>query len=416
MTEFLVLGAGMAGIGAALALQARGHAVTVLDRGTPGSETSHGNAGVIQSEAVEPYAFPRDPRVLARYALGRTNDLVWHLRDLPAQAPALWRYFRASGAAHHAEIAASYAQLIGRATRDHAPLIDASGSGNLIRKSGLGEVLRTPRAIEEARRQADRMRDRYGVPSEILTGAAIRAADPALTGDVAGLLLWTGSWSASDPGALTRAYAELFERRGGRILKGDAETLSRTRTAWRIDSEEGPVDGEQVVVALGPWSPELLARFGLRVRMIWKRGYHAHYRTPVDLARPYLDGANGVVMTSTTRGLRITTGAELVRRDGPLSDRQMTRGRRALSELLEIGGAVPDSTWTGHRPCLPDMLPLVGRSPKEPSMWFDFGHGHQGFTLGPTTGEILADMVEGRNDALTQALDPGERKDALVMP
>ena len=414
MAEFLVLGAGMVGIGAAVALQTRGHAVTVLDRGAPGSETSHGNAGVIQSEAVEPYAFPRDPRVLARHALGRTNDLVWHLRDLPQQAPALWAYFRASGPARHADIAASYSRLIRRATRDHAPLIEASGSGTLIRKSGLGEILRTERAIEAASHQAVRLRDRYGVPSEILTGGAIRASAPALTGDVAGLLLWTDTWSASDPGALTRAYAALFERRGGRILRGDAMSLSRARAAWRVETGEGPVEAEQVVVALGPWSPDLLRRFGVRVRMIWKRGYHAHYRTPVDLARPYLDGANGVVMTSTARGLRITTGAELVRRDGPVSDRQMTRGRRALGEVLEIGDPVPDSAWTGHRPCLPDMLPMVGRSPDEPSMWFDFGHGHQGFTLGPTTGEILADLVEGRDDALARALDPGARKDALA--
>ncbi|WP_108260424.1 FAD-dependent oxidoreductase [Mangrovicoccus ximenensis] len=54
MAQIAVIGAGMAGIGAALALQARGRDVTVIDRLWPGEGTSHGNAGLIQAEAAEP--------------------------------------------------------------------------------------------------------------------------------------------------------------------------------------------------------------------------------------------------------------------------------------------------------------------------------------------------------------------------
>ena len=86
-SDVIVLGAGMVGIGSALALQARGHAVTVVERhALAGRETSLGNAGVLQGEAMEPYAMPRDLATLARYAMGAGNDLRWHLRDLPALA------------------------------------------------------------------------------------------------------------------------------------------------------------------------------------------------------------------------------------------------------------------------------------------------------------------------------------------
>src|SRR5690606_19326472 len=59
-TSVLVLGGGMVGSCAALHLAQRGHAVTLIDRREPGRETSYGNAGIIQREAVEPYAFPRE--------------------------------------------------------------------------------------------------------------------------------------------------------------------------------------------------------------------------------------------------------------------------------------------------------------------------------------------------------------------
>jgi D-amino-acid dehydrogenase len=43
------------------------------------------------------------------------------------------------------------------------------------------------------------------------------------------------------------------------------------------------------------------------------------------------------------------------------------------------------------------MLPVVGAAPRHKGLWFNFGHGHQGFTLGPTTGEVLADVMSGRS-------------------
>jgi D-amino-acid dehydrogenase len=49
----------------------------------------------------------------------------------------------------------------------------------------------------------------------------------------------------------------------------------------------------------------------------------------------------------------------------------------------------------GARPCLPDMLPVIGRAPRHPGLWFDFGHQHHGLTLGPATGRLLAEMMTG---------------------
>ncbi|SFD17557.1 NAD(P)/FAD-dependent oxidoreductase [Tropicimonas isoalkanivorans] len=409
MSHFIVLGAGMAGVGAALALQARGHGVTVVDRREPGSETSHGNAGVIQAEAAEPYALPRDLPTLLSYALGRSNDVLWHLRDLPGAAPALWRYFRCSAPQRHARTSQIYARLTARATDDHAPLVAASNSEGLIRRTGLGEFHRSERSLETAARNAERIGRTYGVPSRVLVGADMTRAEPALRGDPAGLLLWEGPWSCSDPGALTRAYAALLEARGGQVVTGDALSLRQQGSGWRVQGADGPVDGTDAVVCLGPWSPDLLSRLGYRVPMVWKRGYHGHFASPAQLVRPYLDAEYGVVLASMTLGLRLSTGAELVSRDAPRTLRQLDRGRRAAGELVEIGAPIEDGIWHGHRPCLPDMLPLVGSAPRHRGLWFDFGHGHQGFTLGPTTGAMLAEIVDGRRDDLTDALSPANR-------
>lgn len=414
MAEVLVLGAGMVGIGTALALQARGHAVTLVDRREPGRETSYGNAGLIQREAVEPYAIPRELPTLWRYLTGQSNDVTYHLRDVFRFAPALWSYFRASATPRHRAIARTYAQLIARSTDDHAPLIAAADAEGLIRRAGFYQVYREARAFDGATREAERLRQTYGVASRLLDGAALMVEEPALRKSLAGAVHWTDSWSTNDPAALVEAYVRLFQARGGRLVTGDAAGLERQGNVWRVPGDGGAFEAAAAVVALGPWSPDLLARFGYRVPMVWKRGYHRHFEHPTPLNRPLMDVANGVVLSSMQQGLRMTTGAEIVARGGSINPRQLERGRAAAREILELGEPVEAQPWFGHRPCMPDMLPVVGAAPLHPGLWFNFGHGHQGLTLGPTTGELLAELFDGEDSALAQALSPARRLPAAA--
>lgn len=383
----------MVGIGAALALQGRGHAVTVIDRRDPGQETSFGNAGVIQIEAMQPYPMPRDLATLLRYGLGMTNDVVWRWQDLPSFAPQVLSYFNASAAKPFAKITAQYSQLIARVHDDHAPLIQASGAGNMIRKTGLAEIYRSAKAMDKAARSAEDMVARFGLNMRLTDGPDLAREDPGMSADIAGAVVWQDSWSCEAPGDLVNSYANLFCNRGGRILHGDANSLRQSKSGWQVDSKDGAAQGQHVVVALGPWSSQFLRPYGYRIPMLLKRGYHAHVDSSASLSRPYLDAEHGYVMSPMRDGLRLTTGAELCRMDRPQSRRQLDHTLLKSAELVAHDGKTKGEIWHGHRPFLPGMLPKVAAAANHQGMWFNFGHGHHGFTLGPTTGELLADMI-----------------------
>jgi D-amino-acid dehydrogenase len=100
------------------------------------------------------------------------------------------------------------------------------------------------------------------------------------------------------------------------------------------------------------------------------------------------------------RGLRITTGAELTGRPAASTPVQLGRAEAAARELLALGEPVEPRPWIGTRPCMPDMLPVIGQAPGHPGLWLHFGHGHQGFTLGPATGRLLAEMMTGERPFL----------------
>ena len=92
--DVVVLGAGMVGVSVAVHLQKRGKQVVLIDRRQPGEETSYGNGGLVQREAVFPHPFPREIAELRRIAKNRSVDVHYHLSGLPGLAGPLFRYWR----------------------------------------------------------------------------------------------------------------------------------------------------------------------------------------------------------------------------------------------------------------------------------------------------------------------------------
>jgi len=92
-------------------------------------------------------------------------------------------------------------------------------------------------------------------------------------------------------------------------------------------------------------------------------------------------------------GLRLTTGAELALRDDAPQPTQLAPAQACARTLVELGQPSPLAPWMGSRPCMPDMLPVMGPAPHHSGLWLNFGHGHQGFTLGPVAGRLLAEMI-----------------------
>jgi D-amino-acid dehydrogenase len=196
---------------------------------------------------------------------------------------------------------------------------------------------------------------------------------------------------------VTKAYAARFSTLGGVMLTGDARTLHRSGTDWRIDTSAGALDAKEVIVALGPWAPDVLRPLGIDLPLAVKRGYHRHFRAQgnAGLSRPVVDIENGYCLAPMEQGIRITTGAEFADRDAPPTPVQFDRLMPAARELFPLGERADDKTWLGNRPCFADSTPVIGRAPGQGGLWLAYGHAHWGLTLGPVTGRLVADLVTG---------------------
>jgi len=396
--DAIVLGAGMEGVSAALHLQARGRDVALVDRhGAAGLETSFGNAGLIERASYFPHLFPRDPEKLVLYALNLLPEAHYHVASLPYIAPWLYRYYRESSPERAARHAAAVRPLIERCLIEHEALIQQAGAGDLLRKTGWIKLYRTPKTLAQGLAEAERL-GAYELRIDVLDSAGVAAREPYLLQEVAGGVHFLDTASIDDPSRLAQAYAALFTSRGGRLLAGDARTLAQAGDGlWRVATRDGEAQARDVVVALGPWSDEIFRPLGYDIPLGWKRGYHMHYAPGHGalLRHPLYDADNGYVLAPMTKGIRLTTGAEFARRDAPPTPVQVEKTEPIVRALFPLAERVDPTPWMGRRPCLPDMLPIIGKAPRHEGLWFDFGHQHLGFTLGPASGRLLAEMITG---------------------
>ncbi|MCB8822490.1 NAD(P)/FAD-dependent oxidoreductase [Microvirga rosea] len=394
--DVMILGAGAIGVSTALHLQSRGRSVCLIDRRAPGEETSYGNAGLIERASVIPYAMPRRLSTLLRYSLNRAPDVRYSPLHLAKMGGWLFQYWRHSSREGLLRATKAMLPLIESCVVEHDYLIGQARLEHLVNRKGWIEVFRTEKGREAALISAESAA-KYGVHYDVLDQTQLRAQEPHLLQAPIGGVHWREPTTVSDPGALVKGYASLFEQRGGRMAIGDARSLMRSGDAWVVRTSEGPITCRQAVVALGPWSDQIFRPLGYRFPLAVKRGYHMHYEKPeeVELGCPILDFEGGYVLAPMTRGIRLTTGVELAGSDAKENWRQVDQAEALARKLVPLGARVDPKPWLGRRPCLPDMRPIIGSAPDHSGLWFSFGHAHHGLTLGPASGRLLAEIMTG---------------------
>jgi D-amino-acid dehydrogenase len=396
--DVVVLGAGIVGVASALHLQQRGRSVALVDRRGPGEETSYGNAGLIQREAFLPYTFPKGIGKLIRYALNGETEAHYQLSGVLSVLPFLYRYWRNASPERVARTAEANRPLFENCLAEHEALAAEAGITELLRYGGWIQIARKPETMAEKVAEAATLKAEFGVNATVLDAKSLAAIEPHLSIDrVAGAIHWSDPASLRDPLALTQGYAALFEKRGGRILKGDATTLESGTWGWRVATDQGSLAATQALVCLGPWSSDIFGPLGYDIPLGVKRGYHMHYRAAgnASLGHTVIDTDTGFALAAMTKGIRMTTGAEFARRDAPPTPVQVDRCEPRARELFPITERAEAEPWLGRRPALPDMTPVIGEAPRHPGLWFNFGHAHHGLTNGAVCGRLVAEMMTG---------------------
>ena len=392
--DVIVLGAGIVGVSAAVAARQQGLSVVLVDRREPGSETSYGNAGVLSSGSILPLNKPSLWSALPSYLTNRHAalrwDPSWTIRNIGWVA----RFLGNARGSRTKPRAAALHGLIGGSLKLHREWIVKAGAAHRIRESGWLKVWRSD-AVEAAKREQAFLAE-YGIASRLLDRQEISALEPNIVPVYRVGLLHTQTASVDSPGAVVKAYARMFANAGGEIQNSEIKSITPDGDRWRVMLSDGTITARHVVVALGPWSSDLLRPLGYRVPLAFERGYHREFKpNPArTLQRPIHDAEGSFLMAPMEQGIRITTGVELTDRDAPSCFAQLEAVVPLAHGVVEFGEAVGEP-WRGSRPTLPDSLPMIGPAPRHGGLWLAFGNQHIGLTTGPATGAAVVAMIAG---------------------
>lgn len=397
--QVVVLGAGIVGVSVALELLDRGFEVTLMDRKFPGEETSYGNAGVWTRSSLVPINNPTLWKNLPKFVSNRTTALRYYLPFLMRNLNWTFRFLMNARHSKVLETAAALDQLISLSMQEHMRLVAAAGEEKRLSEKGWMFLYRNPAGFEASRLTRD-IFDRFDLDTEILDADQISDLEPSLNRIFSAATWIKDAKSIDNPGALVAAYAKLFVAKGGKFVQKSAQSLSQSGSGWNVTTQDGDnVVCDDLVVALGPWSPGLLKTVSINVPMGYERGYHMHFRSANGghLNRPICDASGGYVLAPMEQGYRLTTGVELDACDAPEKINQFEQAVSSAKEAFPLTGPVENSPWMGRRPTLPDSRPIIGAVPKRKGLWLAFGHQHIGFCTGPGTARVLADLMTGQS-------------------
>lgn len=410
----VVIGAGIVGICTAIELRRSGLEVTVLDRLEPGQGCSFGNAGILAAQAVVPIGLPGAGGQLPRMLFDAESPLSLPWASLPRWLPWLLRMRRASTLSRVSEIADAMKALYRSTMQLHQELAREAGVPELVLPTPGLYVHRSPSGTDLKQGLAWRLRRERGADIEVLEGAALREAEPALSAEYTRGVRMGPMGCTVNPLRLVQAYAALLVRMGGNVQRASVSHLQpRTpsanpgdgrREGVTVHTSAGPVHADLAVVAAGAWSAELLKPLGLNLPLIAERGYHVTFADPgVRLNHMVTEIEAHFACTSMEMGLRVAGTEELGGPDDAPRWRRAEVLQRQARRLFPAARLEQASQWMGPRPGLPDSLPAIGPVPGQPGVFVAAGHGHLGLTGAPHTGQWVAEMVVGKRAAMSLA-------------
>ncbi|MEY9199843.1 D-amino-acid dehydrogenase [Sinorhizobium fredii] len=392
----VVVGAGIIGTTIAYELQRRGKGAVLVERDPDGKGASYGNMASIAVTEFMPASRPSVWAQTPKWLVDPEGPVRIRPSYLPKLTPWFLRFLEASRPSRVKELEAAGAVLCRRVYEDLMPLLQAAELTDMLTEEGCLSLY-----ADEAEFRADRehiaVLERFGFRHEVLGGNAIRDLEPALTTKIGKAVLFPDNRSIRDPYKLLLKLREKFLALGGRIEQGEVAGFDSGDRVKAVRLKDGrSVAASRVVLAAGAYTGKLARLLGEPVPLETERGYHTQIMAPgISMRHSIIWPARAFMVTPTAGGIRVGGTVEMAGLEAAPDYRRakvlVKRAREALPDLR----AEKATEWMGHRPALPDTVPIIGPSAKHRGIFYATGHGHLGLTYAATTGRLIADLVTG---------------------
>ncbi|WP_338746002.1 glycine oxidase ThiO [Pseudomonas putida] len=171
-----------------------------------------------------------------------------------------------------------------------------------------------------------------------------------------------------------------------------------------VQTAEGVLAADEVVLSAGAWSGDLLRTLGLELPVEPVKGQMILFKCTEDFL-PSMVLAKGRYAIPRRDG-HILVGSTLEHAGydkTPTEDALESLKASAVELLPGLEGATVVGHWAGLRPGSPEGIPYIGPVPGHKGLWLNCGHYRNGLVLAPASCQLFTDLLTGAEPIIDPA-------------
>jgi D-amino-acid dehydrogenase len=392
----VVVGAGIIGASIAYELQKRGRNVVMVDGNAPGQGASFGNMASVAVTEFMPLARMSTWRHMPGWLIDPEGPVSVSPKYFPRLIPWFSRFILASNPSTVQKLECAGAELCQRSLADTEELLAEIDGGVRVSKQGCLSLYANDREFAGDRERIE-MLHRHGFDYEIIEHSKIRDLEPEISDKITKAVLLPDNRTLTDPYQMVVQLVARFKALGGQVQQSKVTGFKRGARISGVHLQGGTfLEADNVVLCAGAFTGGLSKLLGEPIPLETERGYHTQIMAPdITIKHSIIWPAKAFMVSPTAGGIRVGGTVELAGLNTAPNYKRakitVKHARKALPNL-KIQNT---SEWMGHRPALPDTIPVMSPSAKTPGVFYATGHGHLGMTYAATTAKLMGQLICG---------------------
>lgn len=413
MKEVVVIGGGVVGLCSAYYLQKMGHNVSVIDKSKMEAGASYVNAGYISPSHFIPLAAPGVVRQGLKWMLDSSSPFFIKPRIDRHFLNWFWAFNRSCNKTNVSNSIIPIKDLALLGQRLFKEIKEDEDFDFHMESKGIMVLCKTNSFLEKERKMIDLVQE-YGMEASLLSKEQLQQLEPHYELDVLGGSLYKCDWH-STPNAFMQEMKKHLLKVGVKfypeeVLKDVSIKKGRIES---ISTKNRVLEADEFILAAGAWSGLLAKKFGVNILMEAGKGYRINTTVRTGISMPAILAENKVAVTPMKEFTRFAGTMELSGINGYIRKERIESIANSIPKYYK-GFKVSDeeraAAQCGLRPLTPDGKPYIGKSRKYSNLSFATGHGMMGWTMGPSSGKLVAQLVSGEVTSIgLEAFHPDRR-------
>lgn len=401
--KIIVVGGGIVGLSCAYFLQQEGHHVTVIDQSSMDKGASYVNAGYLTPSHIVPLAAPGMATKGLKWMFNPSSPFYIQPRfDLDLMD---WGIkFMRSCTQKHVQRSLKIIKEINLFSKElyhelaQLPALDVH-----LENQGLLMAFQTAKAEKE---EAVVMREaiKLGLEVEQIDPQQIKTLQPNVAMNVAGAF-WYRCDAHSTPGGFMEQLKAYLIKAGVNLQPNTQliKLIKKGKTLTTILTDQGEFTADELVLTTGAWTQHLLKPIGINLPLQAGKGYRLDENQPTGISLPAILMERKVAVTPMQGFTRFSGTMEIAGINHSIRQKRVAAIAAAAEEYypeIQLSSSTKAQVKCGLRPLSPDGLPFIGRHSNCNNLTIATGHSMMGWSLGPATGKLVAELVSGKKTSL----------------